>query len=40
VFPISQEIDHHEPHSKLAGFLLGLFFFPEDEGDIYLRNVG
>jgi hypothetical protein len=23
-----------------AGFLLGLFFGPEDEGDMFLRNVG
>jgi hypothetical protein len=23
-----------------AGFLLGLFFDPEDEGDVFLRNVG
>jgi hypothetical protein len=23
-----------------AGFLLGLFFDPEDEGDIFNRNVG
>jgi hypothetical protein len=23
-----------------AGFLLGLYFEPEDEGDIFLRNVG
>jgi hypothetical protein len=23
-----------------AGFLLGLFFDPEDEGDMFLRNVG
>jgi hypothetical protein len=23
-----------------AGFLLGLFFDPEDGGDIFLRNVG
>jgi hypothetical protein len=23
-----------------AGFLLGLFFRPEDGGDIFLRNVG
>jgi hypothetical protein len=22
-----------------AGFLLGLFFYPEDEGEIFLRNV-
>jgi hypothetical protein len=25
------------PH---AGLLLGLFFDPEDEGDIFVRNVG
>jgi hypothetical protein len=24
----------------LAGFLLGLFFSPEYEGDLFLRNVG
>jgi hypothetical protein len=24
----------------LAGFLLGIFFGPEDGGDILLRNVG
>jgi hypothetical protein len=24
----------------LAGILLGLFFDPEDEGDMFLRNVG
>jgi hypothetical protein len=23
-----------------AGFLLGLFFDPEDAGDMFLRNVG
>jgi hypothetical protein len=23
-----------------AGFLLGLFFHPEDEGDMFIRNVG
>jgi hypothetical protein len=23
-----------------AGFLLGFFYNPEDEGDIFLRNVG
>jgi hypothetical protein len=23
-----------------AGFLLGLFFDPEDEGDMFLRNIG
>jgi hypothetical protein len=23
-----------------AGFLLGLFFDPEEEGDMFLRNVG
>jgi hypothetical protein len=23
-----------------AGFLLGFFFDPEDEGDVFLRNVG
>jgi hypothetical protein len=23
-----------------AGFLLGLFFYPEDGGDMFLRNVG
>jgi hypothetical protein len=26
--------------SSQAGFLLGLFFNPEDEGDIFLRNIG
>jgi hypothetical protein len=24
----------------LAGFLLGIFFDPEDRGDMFLRNVG
>jgi hypothetical protein len=23
-----------------SGFLLGLFFYPEDGGDMFLRNVG
>jgi hypothetical protein len=23
-----------------AGFLLGLFLYPEDEGDVFLRNIG
>jgi hypothetical protein len=27
-------------HSRLAGFLLGIFFHPEDGGDMFLRNVG
>jgi hypothetical protein len=26
--------------AELAGFILGLFFIPEDGGDIFLRNVG
>jgi hypothetical protein len=26
--------------SSHAGFLLGLFFNPEDEGDIFLQNIG
>jgi hypothetical protein len=32
----------HEAGSKLsrAGFLLGLFFGAEDEGDMLLQNVG
>jgi hypothetical protein len=25
---------------RAAGFLLGLFFDPEDGGDMFLRNVG
>jgi hypothetical protein len=25
---------------KQSGFLLGLFFDPEDGGDMFLRNVG
>jgi hypothetical protein len=24
----------------LAGFLLGLFFDPDDESDMFLRNIG
>jgi hypothetical protein len=27
-------------HLLPAGFFIGYFFDPEDEGDIYLRNVG
>jgi hypothetical protein len=27
----------HLPH---AGFFLGLFFNPEDEGDTFLQNIG
>jgi hypothetical protein len=27
-------------HLLLAGFLLGFFFDPEEEGDVLLRNIG
>jgi hypothetical protein len=27
-------------HLRIVGFLLDLFFDPEDEGDIVLRNIG
>jgi hypothetical protein len=29
-----------EKQTTVAGFLLGLFFYPEDKGDIFFRNVG
>jgi hypothetical protein len=38
---IRQERNQHEEASKQShtGFLLGLFYDPEDEGDIVLRNI-
>jgi hypothetical protein len=38
----NQERNQHETGSKhrLAGFMLGLLFDPEEEGDMFLRNIG
>jgi hypothetical protein len=38
VAPCSAELSLPPPAS--AGTLLGLLFYPEDEGDMYLRDVG
>jgi hypothetical protein len=36
---LSPEIKCHTPHLQ-SGFLLGLFFDPEDEGNMLLPNIG
>jgi hypothetical protein len=36
---ISHVRNQHEAGSKLTGQLFGLFFDPEDGGDMFLRNV-
>jgi hypothetical protein len=47
ILRISEKINQHKSISLRsasyllhAGFLLGLFFYPEDGGDMFLRNVG
>jgi hypothetical protein len=48
MFPMLTKLTHYDAGRVLfsacyllhAGFLFGLFFDPEDEGDMFLRNVG
>jgi hypothetical protein len=35
-----QETSVKADGKQICGFLLGLFFDPEDGGDMFLRNVG
>jgi hypothetical protein len=38
--PKFQQVDYSACYRLHTGFLLGLFFDPEDAGDMFLRNIG
>jgi hypothetical protein len=40
IFSVKAGVYHMLTTCFHAGFLLGLFFGPEDRGDMFLRNVG